>query len=83
MGWVMVESSDKKWFTGEGNGKHLLYTCLENAMNSVKRQKGMTPKMNSPSQKMPNILLEISGERMKKWSQGNKQTKKPSCGCDG
>ena len=47
--WVMVESSDKKWFTGEGNGKHLVYTCLENPMNSVKSQKGMTPKMNSPS----------------------------------
>ena len=37
--WVMVESSDKMWFTGEGNGKPLQYFCLENPMNSMKRQK--------------------------------------------
>ena len=35
----MVESSDKIWFTGEGNGKPLQYSCLENPMNSMKRQK--------------------------------------------
>ena len=34
----MVESSDKMWSTGEGNGKSLLYSCLENPMNSMKRQ---------------------------------------------
>ena len=38
-GWVMVESSDKTWSTGEGNGKPLQYACLENPMNSVERQK--------------------------------------------
>ena len=37
--WVMVESSDKKWSTGEGNGKPLQHSCLENPMNSMKRQK--------------------------------------------
>ena len=37
-GWVMVERSDRMWFTGEGNGKPLQYSCLENAMNSMKRQ---------------------------------------------
>ena len=36
----MVESSDKTWSTGEGNGKPLQYSCLENPMNSMKRQKG-------------------------------------------
>ena len=36
--WVMVESSDKTWSTGEGNGKPLQYSCLENPMNSMKRQ---------------------------------------------
>ena len=35
----MVESSDKMWSTGEGNGKPLQYSCLENCMNSMKRQK--------------------------------------------
>ena len=33
-GRVMVESSDKKWSTGEGNGKPLQYSYLENPMNS-------------------------------------------------
>ena len=33
-----MESSDKTWSPGEGNGKLLLYSCLENPMNSMKRQ---------------------------------------------
>ena len=37
-GQVMEESSDKMWSTGEGNGKPLQYSCLENPMNSMKRQ---------------------------------------------
>ena len=37
-GQVMVESSDKTWPTGEGNGKPLQHFCLENPMNSMKRQ---------------------------------------------
>ena len=37
-GWVMVERSDRVWSTGEGNGKRLQYSCLENPMNSMKRQ---------------------------------------------
>ena len=43
-GWVMVESSDKMWPTGKGNGKPFQYFCLENPMNSIKRQKDMTLK---------------------------------------
>ena len=35
----MVESSDKMWSPGEGNGKPFQYSCLENHMNSKKRQK--------------------------------------------
>ena len=35
---VMVERCDKVWSTGEGNGKPLQYYCLENPMNSMKRQ---------------------------------------------
>ena len=37
-GWVMVERFDRMWSTGEGNGKPLQYSCLENPMNSMKRQ---------------------------------------------
>ena len=40
----MVESSDKMWSTGEGNGKPLQYSCLENPINSMKRQKDRTLK---------------------------------------
>ena len=42
--WVMVESSDKTWSTGEGNGKPLQCSCLENPINSMIRQKDRTPK---------------------------------------
>ena len=34
----MVERSDRMWSTGEGNGKPLQYSCLENPINSMKRQ---------------------------------------------
>ena len=37
-GRVMVERSGRMWSTGEGNGKPLQYSCLENPMNSMKRQ---------------------------------------------
>ena len=37
-GQVMVERSDRMWSTGEGNGKPLQYSCLENPMNSMKMQ---------------------------------------------
>ena len=47
-GRVMVESSDKMWSTGEGNGKPLQYSCLENPMNSMKRQKDRTLKDELP-----------------------------------
>ena len=47
-GQVIVESSDKMWSTGEGNGKPLQYSCLENSMNSMKRQKGRTLKEEFP-----------------------------------
>ena len=40
----MVERSDTMWSTGEGNGKPLQYSCLENPMNSRKRQKDRTPR---------------------------------------
>ena len=38
-GWVMEKRSDRMWSTGEGNGKPLQYSYLENPMNSMKRQK--------------------------------------------
>ena len=47
-GQVMVERSDRMWSTGEGNGKPLQYSCLENPMNSMKRQKDRTLKDGLP-----------------------------------
>ena len=44
----MVESSDKTWSTGERNGTPLQYSCLENPMNSMKRQKDRTLKDELP-----------------------------------
>ena len=45
---VMVESSDRMWSTVEGNGKKLQYSCLENPMNSIKRQRDRTLKDELP-----------------------------------
>ena len=47
-GQVIVESSDKTWSTGEENGKLLQYSCLENPINSMKRQKDRTLKDELP-----------------------------------
>ena len=44
----MVERSDRMWSTGEGNGKPLQYSCLENPMNSMKRQRDRTLKDELP-----------------------------------
>ena len=75
---VMVESSDKMWSIGKGNGKPLQYSCLENPMNSMKRQKYRTLKDELPRLVGANMLLEIRGEitpeRKKKQSQSKKNT---------
>ena len=47
-GQVMVKNSDKTWSNGEKNGKPLQYSCLENPMNSIKRQKDRTLKDELP-----------------------------------
>ena len=44
----MLESSDKMWSTRERNGKPLQYSCLENPMNSMQRQKDRTLKDEFP-----------------------------------
>ena len=47
-GWVMVERSDRMWSTAEGNGKPFQNSCLENPMNSMKRQNDRTLKDELP-----------------------------------
>ena len=43
-GQVMVGSSEKMWSTGQGNGKPLQYSCIENSMSSMKKQTDRTLK---------------------------------------
>ena len=78
-GRVMVERSDRLWSTGEGNGKPLQYSCLENPMNSMKRQNDRILKEELSRSVSANMLLEISGEitpeRMKGWSQSKNNTR--------
>ena len=61
------------FLTGEGNGKPLQYSCHENPMNSMKRQKTVTQEDEAPGPKVSNMLLEKSGEitpeRMKRLRQ--------------
>ena len=59
----MVESSDKMWSTGEGNGKPLQYSGLENPMNSMKRQKDKTLKNELPEVGRCPICYWISVEK--------------------
>ena len=63
-GWVIVESSDKTWSTGGGNDKSPQYTCCENPMNCVESGKDMTPKHETPGQKVPDMLLGKRGGQL-------------------
>ena len=47
-GQVMVESSNKTWSTGKGNGKPIQYPCPKNPINSMKWQKDRTLKDELP-----------------------------------
>ena len=50
-GWAIVERSDRMWSTGEGKGKPLQYSCLENLMKNMKRQNDrIQKKKNTPGQ---------------------------------
>ena len=72
VGQVMVERSNTMWSTAEGNGKPLQYSCLENPMNTMKRQKDRTLKDELPrsvgAQQATEKSREIIPERMKRWS---------------
>ena len=84
-GWVMVERSDRMWSTGEGNGKPLPYSCLENPMNSMKRQNDSIVKEELPRSVGAQYA---TGDQWRKNSRKNegiepkgKKKKKLSCGC--
>ena len=62
----MVESSDKMWSTGEGNGTPLQYSCLENPMKRMKRQKDGTLKDEIPRSVGAQYATGESGEELQK-----------------
>ena len=75
---VMVRNSVKTWSTEVEKGKLLQHSCLENPMNSMKRQKDRTLKDELPRLVGANMLLEKSGdiapERIKRLSQSRNNT---------
>ena len=82
--WVMVERSDRMLSTGEGNGKPLQYSCLENPMNNMKRQNDRILK-----EEFPRSLgaQHATGDQCRNNSTKNegmepKQKTIPNCGCD-
>ena len=77
-GRVMVERSDRMWSAGEGNDKPLQYPCLENPMNSMKRQNDRILKEELPrsvgAQYATGDQWRNNSKRMKGWSQSKKNT---------
>ena len=77
-GQVMVERSDRMWSTGEGNGKPLQYSCLENPRNSMKRKNHRKLKEELPrlvgAQHATGDQWRNTPERMKGWSQSKNST---------
>ena len=74
--WVIVETSDKTWSTGEGNGKVLQHSCFRKPMNSTKKQIDRTLKDELPRSVGTQyatgyqwISGEITPERKNRWSQ--------------
>ena len=67
----MVERCDRMWSTGETNGKPLQYSCLENPMNSMKKQKDMTLK-----DELPRLVgaQYATGEEWRNSSRKNEET---------
>ena len=76
---VMVERSNRMWSTGEGNGKPLQYSCLENPMNSMKRQndrilKEELPRPVGAQYATPGDQWRNNSRRMKRGSQSKNNT---------
>ena len=64
-GRVMVERSDRMWTTGEGNGKPLQYSCLENPMNNMKRQNDRILKEELPRSVGVDLVINLISQSLK------------------
>ena len=67
----MVERSDRMWSTGEGNGKPLQYSCLENPMSSMKRQNDRILKGELPRSVGAQYA---TGDKWRNYSRKNEET---------
>ena len=65
----MMESSEKMWSTGEGNGKPHQRSCLDNPVNNMKRQKDMTLK-----DELPRLVGAATGDQWRNNSRKNEET---------
>ena len=78
-----MESSDKTWSTGEGNGKPVQCSCLEHPMNSMKRPKDRTLKeelsRSLGAQYATGDQWRNNSKRMKRWSQNKNNTQLWMC----
>ena len=72
---VIVERSDRMWSTGDGNGKPLQYSCLENPLNSMRRENDRILKEELPRSVGAQYVLEISGEITPERMEGGSQSK--------
>ena len=66
-GHVMVERSDRMWSTGEGTGKQLQYSCLENPMSSMKRQNDRILKEELPRSVGSQFLQSVQKYFSNQW----------------
>ena len=77
-GQVMVERFDRMWSTGEGTGKPPQYSCLENPMNSMKRQNDRILKEKLPksvgAQNATGDHWRNNSRKIKGWSQSKNNT---------
>ena len=81
-GWVMVERSDRMWSIGEGNGKALQYSCLENPVNSRKRQNSRILNEELPRSVGVQYATGDHWRNNSRKKEGMEAKTTPSCGWD-
>ena len=83
-GRVIVERADRMWSTGERNGKPLQYSCVENTINSMKRENDRILKEELPRSVGAQYATEDQWRNNSRKNEGMEPKKKttPSCGCD-
>ena len=64
-GWVMVERSDRMWSTGEGNGKQLQYSCLENSRKNEGMELKPKEKKKKNTQLWMGLVIEARSDAVK------------------